>query len=56
MPYPVLTMESLNTYYSMVIFEIPLVIPTQTLGLAMLFLHTLFGLFAQVCYTSTFAT
>lgn len=36
---------------SMVIFEIPLVIPTQTLGLAMLFLHTLFGLFAQVLLT-----
>jgi drug/metabolite transporter (DMT)-like permease len=36
---------------SMVLFEIPLVIPTQTLGLVMLFLHTLFGLLAQVLLT-----
>src|SRR6266571_3548585 len=49
MPYPIPTKEPLNTYYSMILFKVPLVIPTRTLGLAMLFLNAIFGVFVQVC-------
>jgi drug/metabolite transporter (DMT)-like permease len=34
-----------------IIFKVPLVIPTRTLGLAMLLLNTIFGIFAQVLLT-----
>ncbi|KAF8259020.1 hypothetical protein EI94DRAFT_1814102 [Lactarius quietus] len=42
---------SLISASSMVLFHIPLVIPTRTLGLVLLFLHTIFGLFGQVLLT-----
>jgi len=44
------TKEFLNTYYSMILFKVPLVVPTYALGKAMLLLNAMFGILGQVCY------
>jgi len=44
----------LGSASGMIFFKVPIVIPTQTFGLVMLFLHTIFGIFAQVLLTLGF--
>ena len=42
--------EPLNTYFRMVLFKVPLVIPTHVLWLAMVFVVGILGLIGQVCH------
>ncbi len=40
----------LNAYFRMILFKVPLVIPTHVLWLAMLFVVGILGLIGQVCH------
>ena len=47
----VLQMELLTTCFRMILFKLPLVIPTRTSWLVMLLLIGIFGFVGQVCYS-----